>query len=209
MLIDNSIEKENFENIKNICLDKNFIWDYWPIGKIYTDYDKEYPWFYDTKTNNYTNVNDNKDSYSHMGLYNNVVLSQIGLLCKESLEAISKKLNFEIKNIFRIRLGMILGKQNNIINIPHVDDIIPHKVGLLYLTENNGETIIYNETFNRDCSIPERYKQIKKCNGFTIKESVKSVENRFFSFDGSNFHSSMCPTDLGKRITINYNFETY
>lgn len=209
MIIDNAVNVNLFSEIKKIVYDENFKWDYWPLGKIYTDYDPKYHWFYDTKTNTYTVENINKDSYSHMGLYNNNVLSQVGLMCKESLQIISKKLNFEIKNIFRIRLGMILGKKNNIINIPHVDDVIPHKVGLLYLTENNGETIIYNEKYNGDCSIPERYKQIKKCNGFTIKHSVKSIENRFFSFDGSNFHSSMCPTDLEKRITINYNFETY
>jgi hypothetical protein len=210
LYVDNAIDSLTFEKIYQIAKQPNFQWDYWPVGKRYIDYDPNYPWFLDPDTGKYTNENKYKDSFSSMGLVDNTVLSEIGGLCKDALLQVASKINLKIKNIYRVRLGLILSKEDGkIINMPHVDNEIPHYTGLLYLTSNDGETVLYNEMYNLDRRInsAERYKEIINNGGFTIASKIESLQNRFTLFQGNRYHSSTCPTNISERITVNYNFD--
>jgi hypothetical protein len=77
--------------------------------------------------------------------------------------------------------------QTNKINNPHVDADIEHIVILYYLTDADGDTIIYNET--------------KKSNQYTIMDRVQPKKGRCVVFNGKHFHSSSQPT-TGIRATI-------
>jgi|688.fasta_scaffold00037_167 hypothetical protein len=210
LVCDNAIDNLSFKKICEHVRKPEFRWDYWPVGKRYIDYDPNYPWFLDPDTGKYTNQNKYKDSFSSMGLVDNRVVSEIGGLCKDALLQVASRLNLKIKNIYRVRLGLILPKEDGkIINMPHVDNEIPHYTGLLYLTNNDGETVLYNEMYNLDRKInsAERYKQIMDNGGFTVADKVESKENRFMIFQGNRYHSSTCPTNIKERITVNYNFD--
>lgn len=208
--IDDAVDQVCFKKICDAIRKPDFQWDYWPVGKRYMDYDPEYPWFQDPDTGEYTNQNKYKDSFSHMGLVDNRVLTEVGELCKNALLQAAEKVNLKIKNIYRVRLGLILPKEDGkIINMPHVDNEIPHYTGLFYLTNNDGETVLYNEMYNLDRRVnsAERYKQVMLDGGFTIAGKVESKENRFMVFQGNRYHSSTCPTNIKERITVNYNFD--
>ena len=65
----------------------------------------------------------------------------------------------------------------------HVDDVIPHMVGLYSVNNNNGYTLFEDGT------------------------KVKSVENQMVIFDGSRKHCSVAQTDTNVRVNININFQ--
>lgn len=80
--------------------------------------------------------------------------------------------------------------QSNEINNPHRDADISHIVILYYLTDADGDTIIYNET--------------TKSEHYTVMETVQAKRGRVVIFDGSHYHSSSKPTNA-VRATININ----
>lgn len=171
-------------------------------------FSNSFPWFF-TETSFVSNSNCIHDtSFFHLAVSNSKLNSEYGPLLNLSLISILDKLNYQLSSIHRIRIGLlepkIIGKY---INKPHVDDFQPHMVGLLYLTDSNGETLIYNETYNSDLELDFiNYSKQKYSDKFTIKETVESRRNRFVMFDGKHYHSSTCPTDVSRRIVINYNF---
>ena len=65
---------------------------------------------------------------------------------------------------------------------PHVDYNFKHKGAIFYINTNNAPTILKNG----------------------IK--IDAIANRLLKFDPSILHSSSHPTDMKKRITINFNY---
>jgi len=124
----------------------------------------------------------------------------------------------------RVRIGVIPRDIKPIINQPHVDDIrFPHKVGLLYLDDCDGDTYIYKNQYNYRFQAGDDltgklfdYLDLmgwgfeKNSDGtfkdFEILERVTPKRNRLVIFDGSHFHSSSTPTTQQMRWAINYNF---
>lgn len=213
LVIDNVLPKEQFLALKNkITNHHRFPWNYFPLGKRDSSIEPNYPFFYDYSTKKYSNKNKYEQSFDHLGYQSGTRPTEWGEIGINVLSEISNILNFKIKEIYRVRYGLILPNEDgNVINHPHTDTEIPHIVGLFYLTTNNGETVLYNETFdytNPDKSMNSvrRCKEVMENGGFTIKEKVKSVENRIVFFQGGRFHSSTCPSDIDERISINYNF---
>lgn len=102
------------------------------------------------------------------------------------------KLNLHPLMVLRVRsfIQLPLSNQHNKINKPHVDSNVHHIVILYYLTDSDGETIIYNET--------------EESENYTIKERIKPKKGSCVVFDGSLYHSSSQPTSA-VRATININ----
>lgn len=90
----------------------------------------------------------------------------------------------------RAFLQLPVADQQNEVNNAHRDVDINHIVILYYLTDADGETIIYNETEESD--------------EYTVKERVAPKKGRCVIFDGKHYHSSSKPTN-GIRVTININ----
>ena len=93
-------------------------------------------------------------------------------------------------------------------NTPHVDnEYLEHYVGLLYLNDSDGDTIIYNEQYNPDSGLTEsEYYDTILDRKVTVKDTIECKENKFVCFDGYTYHSSTCPTNVNRRITVNFNF---
>lgn len=90
----------------------------------------------------------------------------------------------------RAFLQLPIANQNNEVNNPHIDANIKHIVILYYITDADGDTIIYNET--------------EESEHYTIMERVQPQRGRCVVFNGNHYHSSSKPTN-NIRATININ----
>lgn len=85
------------------------------------------------------------------------------------------------------------------IDKPHVDITTPHLIGLYYVNDSDGDTIIYQETynpmFNADI-LPE---------SLTVVRKITPKKGRIVIFNGSHYHSSSQPI-TNHRCVINFHF---
>ena len=109
-------------------------------------------------------------------------------------DLLKERTGIDINNIIRFRIRMTLpdgtGPRNN---LPHVDHLIPHQVLLVYLNNSDGDTIIYNKTFNEE---PTDLIEVKR---FSPKIGDAIL------FDGSFYHAGAVPSK-NKRIIANLDF---
>lgn len=98
----------------------------------------------------------------------------------------------ELDQLYRIRLGMHTRSPHPVIFPPHVDDYRPHRTGLFYLINTDGDTIIYKE----------KHKTTK----YTESHRSSPVENAWFDFDGLHYHSAQTPIEHERRIVLTYNY---
>tara|TARA_B100001093_G_C26379010_1_gene822052 strand:+ start:60 stop:662 length:603 start_codon:yes stop_codon:yes gene_type:complete len=78
-------------------------------------------------------------------------------------------------------------------DLPHIDinDKI-HIVGLYYVIDSDGDTVIYNER--------------KESKTYTVKERVTPKQGRIVIFDGGLYHTAEQPLN-NTRCIVNYNLE--
>ncbi len=172
-----------------------------------------FPWYYVENTA-YGSSSDklNNGSFFHTAfdLDNGIQKNYYSNLLEFCLMSILDKVGLDIKKLIRIRIGLITISPNVFIHSPHVDIDRPHKVGLLYINDSDGDTIIYNEKYNQ--SYGENnisyYKNVLKENVSILSRSTPE-ENKFIMFDGMHYHSSSTPVKTSRRIVVNYAFETY
>jgi hypothetical protein len=115
----------------------------------------------------------------------------------------------KVKDIIRIRVIQNMVADKNYEFGTHVDLEQPHRVGLFYLNDSDGDTIVYNEKFD-----PALYKgqdgygvdNITKPEAFTVKGTVTPKANRIVLFDGQLYHSGRTPTTVARRIAINIGY---
>ena len=78
-------------------------------------------------------------------------------------------------------------------DLPHIDIMDKnHIVGLYYVVDSDGDTIIYNER--------------KESKIYTIKQKVTPKQGRIVIFDGGLYHTAEQPLN-NTRCIINYNIE--
>jgi hypothetical protein len=70
---------------------------------------------------------------------------------------------------------------------PHVDHTIPHMVFILYLTENSGSTLIYNEKY--EDGKKSIYLNRDGIRDLSIKHTSDPVPFKMIGFDGLHYHS--------------------
>ena len=84
------------------------------------------------------------------------------------------------------------------LDVPHIDIAdFKHLVILYYVTDADGETIIYENQFVENKKIPN-FEDLKE------KKRVMPKQGRVVCFDGFFWHTSQQPT-IGPRCIINYN----
>mgnify|MGYP003335024875 CR=1 FL=1 len=212
LIIDNVLPADYFQYVKSMVVDNpKFPWSYFPLGGRDKAIEPNYPFFFDHKTKTYTTDNKYEKSFDHLAVKDGMSVTEYGDLGREILQKISETLDFKIRYLYRVRYGLILPNEDgSIINHPHVDTEHPHLVGLFYLTNSDGQTVLYDQTYDYSTVKHKRSvhtcKEIMENGGFTVREKVNSVENRFIIFQGWRFHSSTCPTNVEERMTINFNF---
>ena len=140
-------------------------------------------------------INEHMPHYMDLSHYFNLPLQIAGL---------KLGLKFKINdNLFRAKLNLTHNNTPIPLPAPPHRDIVGLDISELkktwsiiyYMSESDGDTIIYNET--------EEYKDLSK---YTIKKRISPKKGRIIFMRGDLFHSSSPPSSkYSKRIVINYN----
>tara|TARA_R100000008_G_scaffold42127_1_gene24259 strand:- start:390 stop:923 length:534 start_codon:yes stop_codon:yes gene_type:complete len=149
----------------------------------------EFPWFFNKQiTNARRGSPDSATGFSHMALEQGKVKNQYAdILTPILYEAVDKhKKDQDIREIYRIRLGMFVKKQTHIPHIPHTDNESFHYVMLYYVNDSDGPTNIFSDN--------------------EIVEKIEPKKGRALIFAGDIYHSSSSPRDHDTRVVVNYNF---
>tara|TARA_B100001057_G_C22822470_1_gene939975 strand:+ start:1141 stop:1725 length:585 start_codon:yes stop_codon:yes gene_type:complete len=99
------------------------------------------------------------------------------------------------RSFFQLPLSNI---NKDILDPVHIDDEnIPHMVVLYYVKDSDGDTIIYNNHYEKD-------KEKPLDNNLEIKKTVTPKKGRVVIFDGWFWHTAQQPSN-DTRCVINYN----
>jgi len=116
------------------------------------------------------------------------------------IEKSCTSINFKLTKIMRCISGIhILTDQKNKIDKVHIDRKTPHIVMLYYVTDSDGETILYNKTTN---DLKNDVYDLDEIEDLKITHKIKPQKGRVVFFDGNTYHSSSTPSN-GFRIIIN------
>lgn len=148
-----------------------------------------FPWYYndqvafkDPNWNPDTSLGNFFDEYYyfvHMFFYEHDVKSNFVSALKPLIDKINPKALIRVKGNLYTTLYRDAEDAN------HTDFPYPHKGAVYYVNTNNGKTII------------DDGKEIHK---------IDSIANRILLFDPTVPHRSTHPTDVKKRININFNY---
>ncbi len=159
-----------------------------------------FPWYY-SKNTAYDDLRPGETEYnlwdfsfSHNLYSDNEALSFIGKECETLLHKICESCNLKLKEIIRIRAGLITRTPHQITHAAHVDYTYDHHTALFYITTCDAPTIIYNQKYPNSIVLTEMMR-------------ISSEENKVVIFDGLQYHSSTSPTNVKQRIVINFNFK--
>ena len=153
-------------------------------------------WYYSETTANYFDKKEPyHSSFGHLVYKKDQgALSELFDLTMPILTTALDKQQKSLKDLIRIRLGLITRVPHEVIHAPHKDHNEPHTTALYYLNDADGDTVVYNETEMSD--------------SYTVKEKLTPKANTWHQFDGNHYHSSAAPINTEKRIVITYNFIT-
>ena len=99
------------------------------------------------------------------------------------------------RSFFQLPLNNV---DKDILDPVHIDDEnIPHMVVLYYVKDSDGDTIIYNNHYEKDKEKPLE-------NNLEIKKTVTPKKGRVVIFDGWFWHTAQQPSN-DIRCVINYN----
>jgi hypothetical protein len=133
------------------------------------------------------------------------VASVINALLVPLLFVSLDKAQLTLNGLVRVRLGMF---PRTLLDVPyhnpHVDFYEPHLVGLYYVNDSDGDTVVFNETYD-DVSQEQSVLHTKE-GRFTIARRISPKKGRMVGFDGRHYHASMHPMKASSRIAIAFSF---
>jgi hypothetical protein len=165
-------------------------------------------WFFSRESSRRVHVAESYGGFSHVAYrFNepNAAPSPLTALLLPLLYSFCDKAGVPFKTLLRIRLGLFTqnaagGPYHN----PHVDFYLPHYNALYYVNDSDGDTFIFNETYD-DVSL-ERSVEYTRDNKFTLARQVSPRRGRMIGFDGRHYHASMHPKQSSHRIAIAFSF---
>lgn len=214
LVIDDALPKTMYNTIKQALYSDKFLWN--PVSSTAITTNIQIPEF------------ENGLSFArtvYRILNNGMVEDQdpklASLLCAAFMCAIDSA-EISYTTLFRIRIGMILNTMSKYkFHYPHTDANFENLGAILYLTDCDAPTKIFNEAYDGSYdSVPNDPKSppisiddystvfLKEKYNFklTTKIEVPCRENRIVFFNGRSYHSSSIPTDVERRIAVNFNF---
>lgn len=114
---------------------------------------------------------------------------------KKIIDKFCIKNNIKYKHIYRTKFNIQPYVKNAKPLYPHVDMTDPHLIFLYYVCDSDGDTVIYNETFNGTI--------IKT--PLSIMKSISPKRGTAIVVDGKYFHSITPPSNNSLRAVINVN----
>jgi len=190
--LDNVLGFNVMKDIKNILYSSNFNWHY----------------ILETETGH----NLDAGSFANVVFQSNHRIDpEISIKLEMCLMSALDTVKLKLAELLRIRVGMALKSNFVESHLPHVDNPHQHLVAIMYLTTCDAPTLIYNEQYDTTTPTIGSYEFYnKKLNSkVTIKQKIDCIENRMVIFNGSYYHSGTKPTNVGRRIVINFDFTTH
>jgi len=188
LVIDNFIDKEYQEDIKNVLLGAEE-WD-----------NLVFPWYYiDDVTAAFEEDNQGRPGLSHVYVeynddetsdiisdFHDLFIPLLELAC-ETLEVPSAKI---VQGRSFLQFPLNLESEDD--DTPHIDldEGKRHIVVLYYVVSSDGDTVIYNERTESDV--------------YTVKQKVTPKQGRVVIFDGSQYHTAQQAIN-SVRCIVNYN----
>jgi hypothetical protein len=113
------------------------------------------------------------------------------------------KAGLTLKDLIRIRLGMFPRTMLDVpYHNPHVDFYNPHTVGLYYVNDSDGDTVVFNETFETVSA--EQSAKYANDGRFSELGRIAPKKGRMAFFDGKHYHASMHPKTSSHRIVVTF-----
>jgi hypothetical protein len=109
-----------------------------------------------------------------------------------------EKYNIKVTQVDRIKMNVLTQRSHvaeKVHHKPHVDSNRTHKVFLYYVNTCDGDTVIFNETY--DGNVP---------NEFTERHRIKPQAGKAIYFNGQTYHASSPPRESEYRCVINIDF---
>jgi hypothetical protein len=130
--------------------------------------------------------------------------SPITALLLPLLFAFCEKANRPFNRLLRIRLGLYPRIMADAAHHPHVDFYYPHYNALYYVNDADGDTVIFNETFDDvpQAMLPAYLREDK----FTVAKRVSPKKGKMIGLEGKQYHASMHPMQATHRIAIAFSF---
>jgi hypothetical protein len=112
-----------------------------------------------------------------------------------------------INELLRIRVGLIsrVAAEDNVVNTPHVDFIVPHYTACYYVEDSDGDTVVYDQWLDQDTTSSNMPDFVKNTD-FTVASRGKPKKNRVVIFNGHRYHASSHPLIHKKRLVITVNY---
>jgi hypothetical protein len=106
--------------------------------------------------------------------------------------------------LLRIRLGLYPRIMVDAVHHPHVDFYYPHHNAIYYVNDADGDTVIYQETFDEvsQATYPAYLREEK----FQLAKRITPRKGKMIGFEGKRYHASMHPMQASHRIAIAFSF---
>lgn len=133
------------------------------------------------------------------------VVSAVNAMLVPLLFVACDKAGLSFSGLIRARLGLFT---QNVLEVPHhnphVDFYEPHVVGLYYVNDSDGDTVVFNQT--ADQVTVQQSVALANSGGFTELARIAPRKGRMAFFDGRHYHASMHPVKSSHRIVVTFNF---
>jgi hypothetical protein len=162
-VIDDFLDQSSYNNLKGMIED-----------------DVNMPWFFKN-----TQVSKTKDSFYFYHVFYTHHESNSPLFPSINNLLLSK---MDIKALINVRANLVTNTYGYGFNNKHTDNYTgdhSHKTAIFYLGTNNGSTILYLDSGEKE---------------------IETVDNRLLIFDSGIKHHSKHQTDVDRRIVININY---
>lgn len=143
-------------------------------------------------------------SFVHFAMMEDKRFTDLAIPLEMALFEILSKMNISVEKVHRIIVGCLTHKSFPVKNQIHIDMPYHHHVGLLYLNDCDGDTDVYKTEFSS--SVQEHIDGIVDLPDSDIDVSITPAENRFATFYGRKFHRSTHPTNVFRRIVVNFDY---
>jgi hypothetical protein len=133
------------------------------------------------------------------------VVSAINAMLIPLLFVSCEKAGLRFTDLIRVRLGLFPRDGREVPHHnPHVDFYEPHLVGLYYVNDSDGDTVVFNQT-SEQVTLQQSV-ALANAGQFTELARIAPQKGRMVFFEGKHYHASMHPTKSTHRIVVTFNF---
>jgi len=161
---------------------------------------RHFGWFYLKDISHIDNPEQARPGFSHYFVTKGQPNSDKVRLLDNIVTNACKKINFKVEGVTMARSFLQVPLSERLLNekpdTPHVDSEEDHIVVLYYVTDSDGDTILYENKFEKDVEI--KWDILKE------KQKVSPKKGRVLIFNGRHYHTACQPT-RGTRTIINCN----